>query len=227
MSAAERPQRHLHGRRRGHGLTAKRQRLIDDLLPRLAVPEGPGRLDAETLFGDDRTLWLEIGFGGGEHLAWQAERHGDLGFIGAEPYINGVAALLAAIDERDLANVRIRADDVGPVLERLAPASLARVFILFPDPWPKTRHHKRRIVNGATIARLAELMADGAELRLATDDMAYARWMMTVMAANGEFRWTARRPGDWRERPADWPGTRYEAKALRAGRRPVFLRFVR
>jgi tRNA (guanine-N7-)-methyltransferase len=227
MSAEERPQRRLHGRRRGHSLSAKRQRLVDDLLPRLAVPDGTGRLDARTLFGEDRALWLEIGFGGGEHLAWQAERHGDVGFIGAEPYVNGVAALLDAIDGRGLTNIRIQADDIGPVLERLAPASLARVFILFPDPWPKTRHHKRRIVNPATVARLARLMGDGAELRLATDDMAYARRMMAVLAANPDFRWTARRPADWRERPADWPQTRYEAKALRAGRKPAYLRFVR
>jgi tRNA (guanine-N7-)-methyltransferase len=227
MSAEERPQRRLHGRRRGHSLSAKRQRLVDDLLPRLAVPEGAGRLDAGTLFGDDRALWLEIGFGGGEHLAWQAERHGDVGLVGAEPYINGVAALLDAIDGRGLDNVRILAVDIGLVLDRLAPASLSRVFILFPVPWRKTRHHKRRIVNPATITRLADLLRDGAELRLATDDMAYARRMMAVLAANADFCWTARRPVDWRERPADWPGTRYEAKALRAGRKPAYLRFVR
>jgi tRNA (guanine-N7-)-methyltransferase len=199
---------------------------MEELLPRLAVPAGRC-LDSRTLFGDDRPLWLEIGFGGGEHLAWQAERHGDIGFIGAEPYINGVASLLAAVDELGLANVLIESDDVGPLLERLRPASLARVFILFPDPWPKTRHHKRRIVNPATVARLGELMADGAELRLATDDMAYARRMMAVLGRNDDFRWTARRPDDWRARPDDWPETRYEAKAKRAGRTAVYLRFVR
>ena len=226
-AAPAHPPHRLHGRRRGHSLSAKRQKLVDQLLPRLALPETPERLDAKALFGDDRVLWLEIGFGGGEHLAWQAERHTDIGFIGAEPYINGVATLLAALDDRNLSNIRIQADDVAPVMGRLASASVSRIFVLFPDPWPKTRHHKRRIVNAASVARLAELMVDGGELRLATDDMAYARWMMTILAANADFCWTARRPADWRERPADWPGTRYEAKAHRAGRKSVYLRFLR
>ena len=227
MALEQAPERHVHGRRRGKRLTARRRRLVDELLPRLALPAGGSSLDAVALFGDNRPLWLEIGFGGGEHLAWQARHHRDIGFVGAEPFINGVASLLAAVEADDLVNVRIEADDIVPVLERLAPASLARVFVLFPDPWPKARHHKRRIVNASFVARLAEVMADGAELRLATDDMAYARWMMTVLGANACFRWTARRPADWRQRPADWPETRYEEKARGAGRCPVFLRFVR
>ena len=227
MSSDERPGSRLHGRRRGHRLSAKRQQLVDDLLPKLVLPSAPSMLDARGLFGDDRPIWLEIGFGGGEHLAWQAEHHGDVGFIGAEPYINGVAGLLTAIDDGQLSNIRIEPDDVVPVLERLAPGSLSRVFILFPDPWPKVRHHKRRIVTPATIALLSHLMVDGAELRLATDDMPYARWMMAVMAGSPDFQWTARRPADWRARPPDWPQTRYESKARQAGRNPVFLRFKR
>ncbi len=227
MSTDERPRSRLHGRRRGHRLSAKRQQLVDDLLPKLALPAAPEALDARGLFGDDGALWLEIGFGGGEHLAWQAERHRDVGIIGAEPYINGVAALLAAVDDRQLTNVRVEPNDVVPILERLAPRSLSRVFILFPDPWPKARHHKRRIVTPATIAMLSDLMVDTGELRLATDDMAYARWIMAVMAGCPDFRWTARRPADWRVRPPDWPETRYERKARRAGRNPVFLRFRR
>jgi len=227
MASPTAERRRVHGRRRGKKLTARRQRLVEELLPRLALPEGDAGLDADTIFGDGRPLWLEIGFGGGEHLAWQAARRKDIGFIGAEPYINGVASLLALVDDLRLRNVRIVADDVVPVLMRLRPASLARVVVLFPDPWPKTRHHKRRLVNAENLARLAELMRDGAELRLATDDMAYARWMLALVLANGCFRWTARRPTDWRARPDDWPETRYEAKARRAGRTPVFLRFAR
>jgi tRNA (guanine-N7-)-methyltransferase len=227
VAADEAVPRRIHGRRRGHRLSARRQRLIDNLLPRLALPAPDGALDAGSLFGDDRPLWLEIGFGGGEHLAWQAERNPDVGFIGAEPYINGVATLLAAIDEHGLGNIRIQPDDIAPVLGRLAPGSLQRVFVLFPDPWPKARHKKRRLVNPETVAGLASAMADGAELRLATDDMDYARWMLAVLTANDDFAWTARRPQDWRDRPDDWPQTRYEAKARRAGRCPVYLRFVR
>lgn len=227
MTSDQGPRSRLHGRRRGHKLSARRQRLVDTLLPQISIPADRENLNAEVLFGDSRPLWLEIGFGGGEHLAWQAARHGEVGIIGAEPYINGVAALLAAIDDAGLSNIRVQPDDIWPVLERLEPASLARVFILFPDPWPKTRHHKRRLVSVETVSRLGDLMADGAELRLATDDMAYARWMLTVLEACPAFRWTARRPADWRQRPGDWPETRYEAKARRAGRSPVYLRYRR
>lgn len=196
-------------------------------MPRLAVGPEPDALTPEALFGKPCPVWLEIGFGGGEHLAWQAERHPDVGFIGAEPYINGVATLLAAVDDGALGNVRIVADDIRPVLERLTPGMLDRAFILFPDPWPKTRHLKRRLIDGALIARLAELLADGAELRLATDDMSYARQMLLATTADLSFRWKARRPVDWRQRPDDWPETRYEAKAVRAGRAPVYLSFER
>ncbi len=184
-------------------------------------------LTPKLLFGGSCPVWLEIGFGGGEHLAWQAERHPDVGFIGAEPYINGVAALLAAVDQAELVNVRIVADDIRPVLDRMAVGMLDRIFILFPDPWPKTRHLKRRLVDAGLIAKLADLLADGAELRLATDDMSYARQMLGVTTANPDFCWKARRPGDWRRRPSDWPQTRYEAKAVGAGRSPVYLIFER
>ena len=134
MSPDDRHRRQLHGRRHGHRLSARRQHLVDDLLPRLAWPRRRRCSDPEAIFGKPCPIWLEIGFGGGEHLAWQAERHRDVGFIGAEPYINGVAALLAAVDERRLDNIRIVADDIWPVLERLVPGMLDRVFILYPDP---------------------------------------------------------------------------------------------
>lgn len=217
----------LYGRRRGHRLTERRQALVDELLPRLLLPADPPLLDAAAVFGDDRAIWLEIGFGAGEHLAWQAEHHPELGFVGAEPFINGVASLLAAVEATSLSNLRIIPDDVRPVLERFAPESLWRVSILFPDPWPKARHSKRRIIKPNLIAKLATLMSDGSELRLATDDMAYARRMLAVVMANADFVWNARRPDDWRRPPADWVQTRYEAKAAKAGRRPVYLTFCR
>ena len=131
------------------------------------------------------------------------------------------------IERRALANVRVLPDDARPLLAALPPRSIGRVFILFPDPWPKARHHKRRLVAPATLDRLAEIMTDGAELRLATDDPSYLAWMLEHVTAHPAFAWTARRPADWRERPADWPATRYEAKARKAGRASAFLRFER
>jgi tRNA (guanine-N7-)-methyltransferase len=202
---------------------------MSTLLPRLAValPE-TGPLDPASLFAvpPDR-VWLEIGFGGGEHLAAQAAAHPRTGFIGAEVFENGVAKLLAQLAERDLANVRLYPDDARLLVAALAAASLERVFILFPDPWPKQRHHKRRIVSAAMLDELARTMRDGAELRLATDDPDYLAWMLERATAHPAFEWLARGPGDWRERPPDWPPTRYEEKARAAGRQPAFLRFRR
>ena len=206
-----------------------RQHLQEQLLPRLTIAlPAHGALDPADLFAPrPQAACLEIGFGGGEHLAEQAARHPEIGFIGCEVFENGVARLLSEIDRRGLSNIRIFADDARLLLDRLAPASLARVFILFPDPWPKQRHHKRRLVARPTLDRLAAVMRPGAELRLATDDPGYLVWMLECATAHPDFVWLARRPGDWRERPPDWPPTRYEEKARTAGRTPVFLRFLR
>ncbi len=172
-------------------------------------------------------VWLEIGFGGGEHLAAQAARHPGIGFLGVEPFRNGVARLLEAVAAQGSRNVRVLVDDARLLLDALPEASLERAFVLFPDPWPKARHHKRRIVNPETAARLAEVIRPGGELRLATDDPDYGRWMLATLLAEPRFAWTAARAADWREPPADWVPTRYEAKARAAGRRPVFLTFSR
>lgn len=223
------PSRRIYGRRRGRPLRPGRQQLTEALLPRLAIalPER-GPLDPESLFSTHPVaVWLEIGFGGGEHLAAQAEAHPGIGFIGSEVFENGVARLVGEIARRKLSNIRIFSDDVRLLLDVLAPASLGRVFILFPDPWPKQRHHKRRLVATPMLDRLAALMRPGAELRLATDDFGYLGWMLEHATAHPDFVWLARRPADWRERPPDWPSTRYEAKARAAGRTPAFLRFVR
>lgn len=199
------------------------------MLPLLsfAVPED-GLLDPASLFpAPPREIWLEIGFGGGEHLAAQAESHPGIGFVGCEVFENGIAKLLREIDRRGLANVRLYPNDARPLLAALTPRSVGRVFILFPDPWPKARHHKRRLVAPATLDRLAEIMTDGAELRLATDDPGYLSWMLEHATNHPAFSWTARRPADWRERPEDWPATRYERKARKVDRTPAFLRFIR
>jgi tRNA (guanine-N7-)-methyltransferase len=196
------------------------------LLPRLAINvPASGHLDIAGLFGNaPPSIWLEIGFGGGEHLAHLAEQHPQTGFIGCEVFENGTVKLLAQIDRRRLDNIRIFADDARLVMAALPPASVHRGFILFPDPWPKRRQHKRRIVSRATLDTLAQIMTDNAELRVATDDGDYLSWILEHITAHPEFEWLARRPGDWRERPPDWPPTRYEAKARAAGRSPAFLR---
>ncbi len=171
-----------------------------------------------------QSIWLEIGFGAGEHLAAQAESHDDFGFIGCEVFENGIAKLLGDIARRKLNNIRIFPDDARRLITTLAPACIGRVFILFPDPWPKARHHKRRVVSNETLDQLARIMTDGAELRLATDDAGYFEWMLERVTGHPAFEWLARRPKDWLARPADWPPTRYEAKARAAGRVPLFVR---
>jgi tRNA (guanine-N7-)-methyltransferase len=199
------------------------------LLPRLAINlPASGQLDIAALFGNARpSIWLDIGFGGGEHLAQVAEQHPQTGFIGCEVFENGIVKLLAQIEQRRLDNIRIFPDDARLMIAALPPASVGRVFILFPDPWPKRRQHKRRIVSRATLDGLAKIMTDGAELRVATDDGDYLSWILERVTTHPVFEWRARRPADWRERPPDWPPTRYEAKARAAGRPPAFLRVRR
>ena len=227
--------RTLYGRRRGKKLRSGQQSLLDTLLPRLAVSlppvaEGgtPPPLDLARLFGGRLPpdgVWLEVGFGAGEHLVWQAVQHPGVGLIGCEPYLNGVAKCLAHIEREGVTNVRLMTDDARLLMAALPARSLSRVFVLFPDPWPKTRHHKRRFVQRETLDRLAELMVSGAELRLATDDPSYLPWMVEHACTHPAFEWLAARPADWRSRPDDWPATRYEKKRI-AGT-PTFLRLRR
>lgn len=216
----------FYGRRRGRPLNPGRKRALETVLPALRLPDGP--LDPAALFGFDiDDLWLEIGFGAGEHLAWQAARHPHIGFIGAEPYMNGVASLAARVDAEGLANLRIHCDDATSVLDRLPGNALGRVFILFPDPWPKVRHRHRRIVARPMLDRLARTMRESAELRAATDHGDYLDWMLEQLTTHPAFAWTAASADDWRQRPADWPETRYEAKARMAGVKSTYLRFAR
>jgi tRNA (guanine-N7-)-methyltransferase len=223
----EQPTRRLYGRRSARKLRPGRAKLLTEGLPAAALPDACP-LTAPGLFGPDcRRLWLEIGFGGGEHLAWQASANPEVGIVGCEPFMNGVASLLRHIANSGLGNVRIHAGDARAVIDRLPDGALERAFILFPDPWPKRRHKERRIVSAETLDALARVMADGAELRLASDDPVQIRWMLQVAPPHPAFAWTVGGPEDWQRRPADWPQTRYEAKALAAGRTPVFLRLAR
>ncbi len=222
-----------YGRRRGRPLRPQRAGLMRDLLPRIAVPDSAiagatGTLDPRGLF-DDRphAVWLELGFGGGEHLAAQAAANPGVGFIGCEPFENGVAALLRHVADKKLANLRVHPDDARPLIDALAAGSIARLFVLFPDPWPKKRHHARRIVSQTMLDRFARILGDGGRLRLATDDMDYAAEMDALTAAHPAF---ARLGGGMKAkgwRPEDAPMSRYEQKARRKGDVPVFIELER
>jgi tRNA (guanine-N7-)-methyltransferase len=218
-----------YGRRKARPLSERKDRLIETLLPRLRLPlVEPAPTPLATLFARPvAEIWLEIGFGSGEHLAWQAEQHQDIGLIGCEPFINGVASLLGRIETTGLETVRIHDGDARDVLAWLPKASIGRIFVLFPDPWPKHRHAKRRLLSAETVAQLADALKAGSELRFATDSSVYAGEALRAILASGAFRWTAERVKDWRERPANWPETRYERKALSAGRKPAYLSFRR
>jgi len=228
------PRRNFHGRRHGKRLRPGQRALLETRLDALA-PEGvsraenPGRrpVDPAAFFRDARELWLEIGFGGGEHMIHQARENPDVGIVGCDPYINGVAKLLSAIEGAEVANLRIHAGDARELMDVLPEGSVGRVFLLYPDPWPKKRHHKRRFVNAENLDQLARVMRPGADLRLATDIADYARHSLEHVRAHPGFSWTAERAADWRRPWADWPGTRYEAKAIREGRTPIYLTFRR
>ncbi len=213
-----------YGRRQGKKLRPGRERLVAELLPQIAVLPGTPVRD---LFDTDiKSLWMEIGFGGGEHLAAQAQTNPDVGIIGCEPFINGVAKLLSKIDEHDFKNVRIHADDARDIFPDIADGELERVFILFPDPWPKAKHHKRRLIQTPLLDELARMLEDGGEFRFASDHMGYVRWVLGFVLKHPDFEWLAEGPNDWRQPPEGWITTRYEQKAL-AGDKMVYLRFRR
>lgn len=225
------PERDLrsYGRRRARALSPRQEGLWQHVLPRVALPREAGALlrPAELFTPPVSKVWLEIGFGGGEHLLWQAAHNPKVGVVGCEPFEDGVVKVLSAMDTQGLVNIRIHADDGRPLLRLLPEASIDRAFILFPDPWPKKRHHKRRLISGETVAELARIMRTGSELRIATDIGAYACAILHAVLGRGGFSWTAGEPNDWRERPPDWPPTRYEAKALMEGRKCYYFRFRR
>ncbi len=216
----------LFGRRRGRALRPGQKVRLGELLPRvlLTIPTSGRQAPGAGLGIAGRAVWLEIGFGAGEHLAAQAERYREISFIGCEVFEHGIVKMLARMERQHLDNIRVFADDARLLIEALPRDSVDRVFILFPDPWPKRRHAKRRIISRETLDALAVIMRDGAELRLATDDRDHLCWILERVTDHSAFEWLARRPSDWRERPEDWPPTRYEEKARAAARSPIFLR---
>jgi tRNA (guanine-N7-)-methyltransferase len=228
MGAVPEPKGAFFGRRKGRRLRPQQAALFDTLLPQLALDlrTPPGRLDS--LFpGTVDEVRLEIGFGSGEHLARQAQMDPRIGFIGIEPFINGMAKMLRAIAMQNLSNIRLHHGDATEVLAWLPPACLARVDLIYPDPWPKRRHWKRRFVQERSVAEIARILRPSGEFRFATDIADYAAWTLKHVIRSTRFTWTAERADDWR-RP--WPGfaeTRYEAKAKRTGRQPCYLMFRR
>ena len=217
----------LYGRASGHKLRRAQQELVDTLLPQIAV-QADGEVTSRLLFGNEWPLHFEIGFGSGEHLAERADMLPDHGFIGAEPFLNGVATALAHIRDRQLRNVRLWRGDALDVLRRVPDAALSFIYLLHPDPWPKARHAKRRMVNDGPVDLFAAKLSPGGEFRLATDDPTYLGWSLMIMQRHErQFDWLVERARDFLEPSGGWIETRYGAKARREGRRPYYLRYRR
>jgi tRNA (guanine-N7-)-methyltransferase len=227
--ASERPRTKFFGRRKGHQLKRHQADLMHTLLPRLAINiVSAAPRDLGELFPNaPKDVRLEIGFGGGEHLAAQAAAHPDVGFIGCEPFLNGMAKALALIEKHGFANVRLHFGDALELLDWLPPASLAQVDLLYPDPWPKRRHWKRRFVQDDSVAALGRITRSGGLFRFATDIPDYAAWTLERTLRSRDFVWLADRADDWRLPWAGWTETRYEAKAKREGRTPNYFQFRR
>jgi tRNA (guanine-N7-)-methyltransferase len=218
-----RNRRKLYGRRKGPKLSERQKGLRRTLLGELAWRLGE---DPFSQFPNGvREIWLEVGFGAGEHLVALAGQHPHAGLIGAEPYEMGMAKILTKLEEKPLNTVRLHEGDGREIVETLPEASLGRFFLLFPDPWPKTRHHKRRFLQMEMLDQLARVLVPGGELRFATDDKSYLPYALERLMAHPAFTWKARGPGDWKVRPEGWPPTRYEAKAIKGP--PTYLTFLR
>jgi tRNA (guanine-N7-)-methyltransferase len=225
---SEHRQGSFFGRRKGHKLRAHQAELIAHLLPRFALDiKAPTAAPLDLFDPKVSDLRLEIGFGGGEHLAAEARTFPATGFIGCEPYVNGMAKILAQIEAHDISNIRLFAGDAAELLAWLPPQSLSRIDLIHPDPWPKRRHWKRRFVQDATIAAMARVLKQGGEFRFVSDIDTYCDWTLWHLLRSPDFVWTAERADDWR---LPWPGytmTRYGQKATREGRVANYLRFRR
>lgn len=227
---SRRPLIRSFGRRWSKGLRITRSTALETAMPRVEIklPAGEGLVNPKSFFpASVKEVWFEIGFGNGEHLLHQAIANPAIGMIGCEPFMNGVAALCVGIEEKKLENLHIWPDDARLLMSRLPDASLDRLFLLHADPWPKTRHHKRRFVQTETLDEIARLLKPGAEFRMATDHPSLAVWLLDKTYHHPAFVWMAREANDWRLPPADWPETRYGKKGLKQGRPPVYFIFKR
>jgi len=219
-------QRAFFGRRKGHPLRPRQAALFETLLPKLALDlTKPAPTDLRKLLGDVDDVRLEIGFGGAEHLIAEAKAHPRTGFIGSDGYLNAIGKALVAVDDNKLANIRLYLGDASALIDWLPDAALARIDLLYPDPWPKRRHWKRRFIQNESLKRLARTLHAGGELRFATDIPGYASWTLARVLRSPDFAWTAETADDWRKPWAGFAGTRYEAKAKREGRVPAYFIF--
>jgi tRNA (guanine-N7-)-methyltransferase len=223
------PRGAFYGRRKGHPLRKGRAHLMQDVLPSLSLGLAhPAPSDLKSLFvPPTSSVRLEIGFGGGKNLLHEARANPGIGHIGCDVYLNGVAKLVASIAEENLMNVRVHHGDAQPLLDWLPEGGLERLDILYPDPWPKRRHWKRRFISDDRVKRIARAVTKGGTVRFASDIPHYAEWALIRFLRSGAFRWMAETADDWRRPWPGFPGTRYEAKAMREGRKPAYLTFVR
>lgn len=222
--------RTLYGRRKGKKLRLHQAELVTSILPDLSIDASLAIQDPGALFAfHPQIVRIEIGFGGAEHLVHEASRHPEIGYIGCEPFVNGVAKLLVQIEDKNLSNIRAHHGDAREILVKLPAQSIDRVDVLYPDPWPKWRQRKRRFLTSKNIAEIGRVLKIGGVLRFATDIDDYAGWVLARMIADPKWRWEEGQIGarKWNDPWADWPGTRYEAKAFREGRPPVYLTFTR
>ena len=217
----------LYGRAKGKKLRVGQQALVESLLPQISVPD-EGEITAQALFGYDKPLHFEIGFGSGEHLAYRADLLPDHGFIGCEPFLNGVVGALGHIRDRALGNVRLHMGDALDVLQRVPDGTLSFLYLLHPDPWPKARHAKRRMMNDGPVELFASKLKPGGEFRFGTDHPIYLRHALMVMRRHTDsFDWLCEKPADFLRRPGGWPETRYEAKARKLGHEVWYFRYRR
>lgn len=223
---ADQIRRHVYGRRQGHKLHPRQAALVEKHLPYLRVPQTP--FTPMDVFGfQPEFVALEIGFGGGEHLARKAAQFPRAGYIGCEPFINGVAKLLMEIEAQSLKNIRIHDNDARDLMECLPDGCLHQIYLLYPDPWPKTRHHKRRFISPENLSQFFRLLKPGGQLMVASDIPHYIMWTLSHIRDHGGFAWKAEVADDWRQAPEGWQATRYEQKALCEGRTPTYLHFLR
>jgi tRNA (guanine-N7-)-methyltransferase len=226
MDESSSSQRAFFGRRKGHALKPRQAALFDTLLPKIGIAIArPAPAALRALFDDVDEVRLEIGFGGAEHLVAQAQANPRVGYIGTDGFLNAIAKALVAIDERKLGNVRLYHGDASALIDWLPALSLTRIDLLYPDPWPKRRHWKRRFVQDDSLKRLARLLKSGDEFRFATDIPSYAEHVLMRILRSDDFTWTAQRADDWRMPWAGFVRTRYEAKAIREGRTPAYFIF--
>ena len=217
----------LFGRKKGRTLSAAKKKILEKVFPKLRIYSDKkiGKNVFNEFSCEVNSFWLEVGFGNGEHINWQLEKNPNIAFFCSEPYLNGTANFLASLKEENYERIRILMEDGESLLNLLPSASISKTFILFPDPWPKKKHQKRRFINNHIIQKLSRVMKSNGELRIATDSSSYCAWILHFVLKSEEFVWQAKCKKDFLSKPEDWPMTRYEKKAILSGKSPIYLIF--